>query len=77
MSAVAFWTRLEAEAKADRERKAAAKLRPFRILIGKRGSPRLDFACMAPDSSTAVMQHLDLAEPGERCEAVPASGAAA
>ena len=51
------------------------ELRAFRILIGQRGSPRLDFACMAPDSTTAVMQHIDLAEVSERVEAVPVRAA--
>lgn len=50
------------------------ELRAFRILIGQRGSPRLDFACMAPDSTTAVMQHMDLCTVGERCEALPVRG---
>jgi len=71
VSAVAFWTRLEAEAKADRERKAAAKLRAFRILIGQRGAPRLSFEAMGYGSCDVVAQHIDLTMPGERCEVVP------
>lgn len=43
-------------------------MQTFTITIGRRGEPRLQFACMAPDSSTAVMQHIELAEVGERVE---------
>ena len=43
-------------------------LRRFRVNIGQRGDPRMAFECMAPDSVTAVMQHVCLAEVGERCE---------
>lgn len=69
-TAAGFWIALEAQAQAERERKAAAKLKPFRVLIGKRGAPRLDFACMSVDSAAAVMRHLDLATEGERVEVV-------
>ena len=50
------------------------ELRPFRILIGKRGEPRLDFGAMSVDSVSAVMQHMDLCTVGERCEALPVRG---
>ena len=43
-------------------------LRPFQVRIGQRGDPRIAFECMAPDSVTAVQQHMCLAGVGERCE---------
>ena len=46
-------------------------LRPYRILIGCRGEPRLDFGCMAESSARAFDQYVDLAEVGERCEVIP------
>ncbi|GAB3763632.1 hypothetical protein GCM10028796_17480 [Ramlibacter monticola] len=49
-----------------------ARLQAFTVNIGRRGSPRLSFSCMAPDACSAQMQHLDLAEVGERVEVVPA-----
>lgn len=50
------------------------ELRAFTIRIGRRGAPRVEFGAMAPDSVTAVMQHICLAEVGERCEALPVRG---
>lgn len=47
---------------------AMQPLRQFRVRIGQRGDPRICLDVMAPDSVTAVMQHMCLAEPGERCE---------
>lgn len=43
----------------------------YQINIGARSAPRLSFGCMAPSSAVALAQHLDLAEGGERVEAVP------
>jgi hypothetical protein len=43
-------------------------MRRFRVNIGQRGDPRITLDVMAPDSVTAVMQHMCLAEVGERCE---------
>jgi hypothetical protein len=40
----------------------------FTITIGRRESPRLEFAAMATDSAAAFNQHVDLAEVGERVE---------
>lgn len=51
----------------------ARQLHAFTIRIGKKDAPRLEFSCMAVDSSTAFMQHMDLAEVGERCEVIAAS----
>lgn len=45
-------------------------MRAFQITIGARGNARLSFYCMAADSFTAQMQHLDLAEVGERVSVV-------
>ncbi len=44
----------------------------FTITIGRRESPRLEFAAMATDSAAAFNQHVDLAEVGERVEVTPA-----
>lgn len=46
-------------------------MKAFQINIGQRGAPRLSFGCMARSSVEAVQQHSDLAEEGERVEAVP------
>jgi hypothetical protein len=40
----------------------------FRVQIGRKGSPRLSFDAMASDSVTCVMQHMDLAGPGEKLD---------
>lgn len=49
-----------------------AALRLYQVSIGLRGgAPRLSFTVMAPDSCTAVAQHLELALPGERMEVKP------
>ncbi len=45
---------------------APAKLRAFRVVIGPKESPRLDFNVLAPSSTVAFMQHCDLAEVDER-----------
>jgi hypothetical protein len=43
-------------------------MQAFRITIGRRDAPRLEFAAMATDSAAAFEQHVDLAEVGERVE---------
>lgn len=43
-------------------------MKRFLVLIGPRGTPRLRFEAMAPDSCTCTLQHVDLVEPGERME---------
>lgn len=45
-------------------------MKAYRIVIGRRGQPRLSFEAMAPDAFTVVERHLDLALPGERVEVV-------
>jgi hypothetical protein len=40
----------------------------FRVQIGRKGSPRLSFDAMAPDSVSCVMQHMDLCEPDEKLD---------
>lgn len=47
---------------------AMLPMRQFRVRIGSRGDPRISMDVMAPDSVTAVQQHMCLAEVGERCE---------
>jgi hypothetical protein len=41
---------------------------PFRVQIGRKGSPRLSFDAMASDSVSCVMQHMDLCEPDEKLD---------
>ena len=62
----------------DDDRRAASNdaamrppLRAYIVAIGQRGSPRLEFAAMGRSSCDVVMQHICLAEVGERCEASP------
>lgn len=47
---------------------AMLPLRQFRVRIGSRSDPRVNMEVMAPDSVTAVQQHMCLAGVGERCE---------
>jgi hypothetical protein len=42
----------------------------YRITIGRRSAPRLEFQAMSPDSCTCAAQHADLCEVGERLEVV-------
>lgn len=49
----------------------------YQIQIGPRGAPRLSFEAMAEDSFTASVQHLGLAENGERVDVTPVKIAAA
>lgn len=46
-------------------------MRKFFITIGPRNAPRLAFEAIACDGMTAVSQHEELAEPGERVEVSP------
>ncbi|MDB5975191.1 MAG: hypothetical protein JWR07_1951 [Nevskia sp.] len=48
----------------------AQRLSAYRIKIGARNAPRMSFEAMSTDACTAVSQHADLAEPGERVEAL-------
>lgn len=45
-------------------------LRPYLVKIGTRAVPRLEFGVMATSSAAAFMQHMDLAERGERVEII-------
>lgn len=56
----------------------AATFQPrlFRILIGPRGTPRLEFAVYAASSADAFQQNVCLREPGERMEVLPVGDAA-
>lgn len=46
-------------------------MKPFFITIGPRGAPRLAFEAIAPDAFSALMQHEDLRQEGERVEVAP------
>lgn len=43
----------------------------FTITIGPRGAPRETLEAEAPDSLTAMSEHLHLAQPGERVDVAP------
>lgn len=45
-------------------------MRPFLVLIGPKGSPRLRFEVYAEDSCACVIQHMDLALVGEKIEVI-------
>lgn len=47
-------------------------LRPFRIMFGPRGAPRLVLPVYAADSCSALEAHLCLAAPCERVEVAAA-----
>lgn len=46
-------------------------MRAFSITIGQRGAPRLHFEAVAPDAFTALQQHVELRQEGERIEVAP------
>lgn len=50
------------------------KMHAFVVTVGPRGNPRLHFEAIGTDSCSVVAQHADLAEVGERVQALPLIG---
>jgi hypothetical protein len=49
-------------------------MKRFILLIGPRDCPRIRLDVMATDSVAAIVQHMDLAEPGDRIEVEEING---